>query len=54
MLSTADEVARALSVKKSTIRKWTYQRKIPFLRLGRSVRYEISAIIEKFKKQNEQ
>lgn len=40
-LLTAREAADLLRVKVSTIRSWTYRRRIPFVRLlnGRAVRY---------------
>ena len=43
-LLTCPQVARLLQVKSSTIRKWTYQRRIPCVRLagGRAVRYRLS------------
>jgi len=53
MLVAYKEAARALAVKPSTLRKWTHQKRVPFIRLGRSVRYNVQEIIEHFKKQNE-
>ncbi len=43
-LLTCSQLADLLSVKPATIRKWTYQRRIPFVRLagGRAVRYRLS------------
>ncbi len=43
-LLTCPQAARLLQVKSSTIRKWTYQRRIPCVRLagGRAVRYRLS------------
>ena len=38
-LLTATEVADRLSVSIKTIRKWTCQRSIPFIKLGASVRF---------------
>jgi len=43
-LLTASETAALLGVKVSTVRQWTYQRRIPCVRLadGRAVRYPLS------------
>lgn len=43
-LLTCPQLASLLNVRPSTIRKWTYQRRIPFVRLagGRAVRYRLS------------
>ena len=43
-LLTCSQLADLLSVKPATIRKWTYQRRIPCVRLagGRAVRYRLS------------
>ena len=49
MLSNIDEAARALAMRKSTLRKWVLQRRIPFVRLGRSVRFNITECLEFFK-----
>jgi len=39
-LLTVDEVAKALSVKKSTIYQWVHLRLIPHIKLGRFVRFK--------------
>jgi excisionase family DNA binding protein len=41
-LLTVPEVASLLRLKPSTIRAWTCQRKIPFVKLGRLVRIKRS------------
>ncbi len=45
-LLTCSQLAALLNVRPSTIRKWSYQRRIPFIRLlgGRSVRFRWSDI----------
>ena len=43
-LLTAAELAEALSVSLITIRKWTSQRRIPFLKIGKAVRYDSEAV----------
>jgi len=43
-LTTVERAANQLSVKKQTLRLWTWQGLIPFVRLGRAVRYEQSVI----------
>lgn len=37
-LLTVTETAEALGLKESTIRAWVMRRKLPFVKLGRSVR----------------
>lgn len=46
-LLTAAEAAALLGVKVSTVRQWTYQRRIPYVRLagGRAVRYLLSELL---------
>ena len=46
---TAGELAEALSVSVHTIRKWRMQGKIPYYKLGRSLRFRISEVLMKFK-----
>ncbi len=43
-LLTCSQLAALLNVRTSTIRKWTFQRRIPCVRLagGRAVRYRLS------------
>ena len=36
---TAEEVAKHINVEIKTIRKWTSENKIPFVKLGSEVRY---------------
>jgi excisionase family DNA binding protein len=44
-LLRADELALALNVKLSTIRRWTYERRIPCVRIGRrAVRYRLQDV----------
>ncbi len=38
-LFNANEAAKLLGVKLSTIRAWTFQKLLPCVRLGRAVRY---------------
>jgi len=38
-LLTVDDVARILSVKKSTIYQWIHMRLIPYIKVGRFVRF---------------
>lgn len=43
-LLTIDELAAELRVSKGTLYNWVYQRKIPYVKVGRLVRFERSAI----------
>ena len=45
MLLTAEALATALSVKVSTIRKWTVTTDMPRVKRQRLVRYELSAVL---------
>lgn len=41
-LLTCDELAEALKLRPATIRRWTYARRIPAVRIGaRAVRYRL-------------
>jgi len=51
MLVDYRELARILSVKPSTIRKWTLEKSIPYLKLGhRCVRFEPETVLKHFRK----
>jgi len=39
-LLTVDDVAKVLSVKKSTIYQWVHMRLIPYIKVGRFVRFK--------------
>jgi len=39
-LLTIDELAKVLSVKKSTIYQWVHMRLIPYIKVGRFVRFK--------------
>ena len=43
-LLSARQAANMLGIKVSTLRKWTYQRRIPCIRLGRRVLYDPKAL----------
>ena len=43
-LLSARQAANMLGIKLSTLRKWTYQRRIPCIRLGRRVLYDPKAL----------
>ena len=45
-LVDAAELARMLGVKLSTVRAWTSEKRIPFRKFGRSVRYEPAKVLE--------
>jgi excisionase family DNA binding protein len=46
-LITIQEASKFLSVSVSTLYGWVWQRRIPFVKLGRAVRFDI-ADLEKF------
>lgn len=46
-LVTIQEASKFLSVSVSTLYGWVWQRRIPFVKLGRSVRFDIGDL-EKF------
>ena len=43
-LINVGEAAGYLGVKVSTLRAWVWKRKIPFVRIGRLVKFEISCL----------
>ena len=47
-LLDAKQLSEALSVSVWTIRKWRAEKRIPFIRLGRSIRYNLSEVIASF------
>ena len=44
---TADELAEILSISPHTIRKWRIQGRIPYYKLGRSLRFRASEVLAK-------
>jgi excisionase family DNA binding protein len=40
-LVTVNDAARYLAVSVSTLYGWVYQRKIPFVKVGRALRFEV-------------
>jgi excisionase family DNA binding protein len=50
-LITIQEASKLLSVSVSTLYGWVWQRRIPFVKLGRSVRFDIGDL-EKFIEKN--
>ncbi len=51
-LLNTNETARILGISKFTVRAWVYQRKLPFVRLGRRILFSKEAL-ESFVKRNE-
>ena len=43
---TADEVSKMLQISKVTLRAWTSQKKIPYCKVGRSVRFNLMRLQE--------
>ena len=43
-IMTAEEVAKYIGFSKKTIRNWTSERKIPYVKLGNAVRYRKTQI----------
>lgn len=50
-LLTIQETSKLLSVSVSTLYGWVWQRRIPFVKLGRAVRFDIDDL-EKFIERN--
>ena len=44
-LLNSEELAKALSVSIHSVRKWRFEGKVPCYKLGKSVRYDIQAVI---------
>ena len=49
-LLTEPQLSVALSTKPRTLRAWRQQRRIPFLRIGRCVRYELDKVLSALRK----
>lgn len=45
-LLTTEEFADALGLSAKTIRQWTWMRKVPFVRVGRSIRFQPDTVEE--------
>ena len=50
-LITVQDAAKFLAVSTSTLYGWVYQRRIPFVKVGRSLRFEL-AELQKFVQSN--
>lgn len=50
-LMTTEEICQWLKVQRRTIEKWRKEKGLPFLKIGKSVRFEKSAV-EKWIKEN--
>jgi len=44
VLLTVQEAAQVLKVSPSTLYGWVWQRRIPFVKVGRSLRFEMDAL----------
>ena len=45
-LLTKQELAEYLNVKESTVYQWTHYRKIPYIKLGRFLRFDLDEVNE--------
>jgi excisionase family DNA binding protein len=45
-LLTTEEFAEALGLSPKTIRQWTWRRSVPFVRVGRAIRFRQSTVDE--------
>lgn len=45
-LLTTEEFAAALGLSVKTIRQWTWRRRVPFIRVGRAVRFRRETVDE--------
>jgi excisionase family DNA binding protein len=45
-LLTTDEFAAALGISPKTVRSWTFYRKVPFVRIGRAIRFKRETVNE--------
>jgi excisionase family DNA binding protein len=43
-LLTIEELAAYLGLKKATLREWCWQKRIPYVKLGRAVRFRLTEI----------
>lgn len=49
-LINADEIAQMLSISRGTLYHWVVQKRIPFVKIGRSTKFDIEVINEWIKK----
>ena len=52
-LLTARELAARLGVSEAAVRKWLLERKLPAVRLGKCVRYDLSEVLGNFARRAE-
>jgi excisionase family DNA binding protein len=45
-LITIDELSARLSISKGTLYNWVYLRRIPFIKAGRSLRFDFEEVIQ--------
>ncbi|MBI1355154.1 MAG: helix-turn-helix domain-containing protein [Acidobacteria bacterium] len=45
-LIDVDQLARHLSIAKGTVYNWVYLRRIPFLKVGRCVRFDLRKVMD--------
>ena len=50
MLVTINELARQLSVSKGTLYNWVYLKRIPFVKAGRCLRFDLSEVLASLKR----
>lgn len=45
-LIDAAQLAAVMGVSLPTVRKWTQARAVPFVRIGRTIRFDLAAVLE--------
>jgi len=47
---TTDQICQAFGISKSTLNNWRKEKGLPFIKVGRTVRYDYQAVIDWLKK----
>ncbi len=49
-IMTTDQICEAFGISKSTLNNWRKEKGLPFIKVGRTVRYDYPAVVEWLKK----
>jgi NitT/TauT family transport system substrate-binding protein len=49
-IMTTDQICQAFGISKSTLNNWRKEKGLPFIKVGRTVRYDYQAVIDWLKK----
>jgi NitT/TauT family transport system substrate-binding protein len=49
-IMNTDEICQAFGISKSTLNNWRKEKGLPYIKVGRTVRYDYDAVVEWLKK----